>query len=52
MDLQGEGDIVIPTTLHRRKHYEMDFLGNEDAGQGGKEQPIPPPAQLKWQHTH
>lgn len=53
MDLQGEGDTVIPTKLHHRKHYKMDFLRNEDAGQGGggKEHSIPPPAQLKWQHT-
>lgn len=49
-DFQGPGDIVTPTTLHRRKHHEMDFLGNEDAGQGGNEQPIPSTL-LKWQHT-
>lgn len=29
----------------------MDFLGNEDTGQGGSEAPITPSAQLKWQNT-
>lgn len=41
MDFHGEGDTVTPTTPHHRKYHKMDFLGNEDAGQGGKEQPIP-----------